>query len=440
MRSWRRSLLGAAALAPLIACRRPPPASSETTVDAGSSAPEAPASAQPAPVVGRPRCRTTEWSASFLDGGANGDLELGDAIPFGGGVAVAVVLRGAADRSAGIVLARPDGDGPARVFALGPTLGDAPPPRLAARAGELLAVFHGAPPLRRHAGGARDESARMLVLDAIAADGSAAPLFSVEEQRDDSLAADIACLGDRGLVVWDEATSEPRGVIRAAPFVGRQRVGPTLDLSPKESDAELPRVVSLGKGFAVVWIARGPETTAGAPDGSDFEATGEPRTRGWLEMIPLDELGAPTGPVRRLTPPTGHVTAFDIRVASPAGASLVLVVARDDGESVDGSGGTLLRVRVTPDSAEPPVAFATDGLGRGAPTLVDGDPLWLAWVGPGEQVRLLPLDAAGAPGGLPGPEDGMDEARPVLALGSGRLLVETPADAAGQLRIFACSR
>jgi hypothetical protein len=157
------------------------------------------------------------------------------------------------------------------------------------------------------------------------------------------------------------------------------------------------------------------------------------------------------GPVRRLTPQGGHVTAYDLRVAAPAtaaaapGASrdaqpMLLLVVRDDGEAVDGSGGTLLRVRAFLDSAEPPVAFVTDGLGRGAPTLVDGDPAWLAWVGAGEQLRLLPLDAVGAPTGLPSAEDAMDEARPVLALPAGRLLLETPSDAARPLKTVACAR
>jgi hypothetical protein len=153
-------------------------------------------------------------------------------------------------------------------------------------------------------------------------------------------------------------------------------------------------------------------------------------------MVTVDETGSPTGTLRRLTPPAGHVTIFDLRAAS---ATAVLVVARDDGEAVDGSGGTLLRVRVGPDAAEPPVAFTTDSLGRGAPSFVEGAATWLAWVGPNEQLRLLALDAAGTPSGIPSAEEGMEEARPVLALPSGHLLVESPDDATSQLRTFACA-
>jgi hypothetical protein len=159
-------------------------------------------------------------------------------------------------------------------------------------------------------------------------------------------------------------------------------------------------------------------------------------------MIATDDGGVATGPVRRLTSIAGHVTAFDVRAPRATAVQgvppVLLVVVRDDGEAVDGSGGTLLRVRVGPDGAEPPVAFTTDGLGRGAPAFVEGPSTWLAWVGPSEQLRMLALDAAGTPGGAPSGEDGMDEARPVLALASGHVLVETPADGARQLRTFAC--
>ncbi len=441
---------GAAACIFLLACHRaPPPAGAASDAGADSEAPEA--LPQAPAVVGPARCRATDGGAAVFEAGGAPELDLGDAVPFAGGVAIALLHRASGDRVAAIALLRPDVDARARVIDLGPTLGDAPPPRLAVRSGELVAAFHGAPP--RTAGAAERVVAgpvRLLVVDAVAADGSVAPLFSVDEQRDDSLASDVASVGDHGLIVWDEATREPRGVIRGVTFAGRQKAAASVELSPRESDAELPRVVAFGKGFAVAWIARGPEAASSPPDGSDLEVTGEPRTRGWLELLLVDDHGVGVGPVRRLTPPSGHVTAYDLRATSSAAAAapgatreaqpMLLLVARDDGEAVDGSGGSLLRVRAFADSAEPPVAFVTDGLGRGAPTLVDGDPAWLAWVGAGEQLRLLPLDAVGAPAGLPSAEDGMDEARPVLALPAGRLLLETPSDAARQLRTFACSR
>lgn len=440
-RGW--TILGAAGLAAGVACHRPgPPAGigGGEAEDAGGAA----AAALPAFVAAR--CRAMPWSASLPGDGGDPDLDLGDALPLADGVAIALVHREGGDRVAAVAFVRPDRDAVARVVDLGPTLGDAPPPLLAASAPagtEILAAYHAVPP-RGAARPADDHGAtRPLVVRSVTPDAST-PLFSIDEQRDDSLAADLAVAGDHGLVVWDEATSEPRGVIRGAVFATRQGVGPVLDLSPRDSDAESPRVVPFGAGYAVVWIARGPDAPAAVPEASDLEALGEPRTRGWLEMVTVDGRGAPTGPVRRLTPPAGHVTAFDLRSPSRAGSppraetSTLLVAVRDDGEEVDGSGGTLLRVRVGRDTVEPPVAFTTEGLGRGAPAFVEGAATWLTWVGPGEQLRMMGLDSAGTPSGLPSAEEAMMEARPVLALPGGRVLVETPGDGPRPLRTFTC--
>jgi hypothetical protein len=112
---------------------------------------------------------------------------------------------------------------------------------------------------------------------------------------------------------------------------------------------------------------------------------------------------------------------------------------------VDASGGDLLRVRVVGDAIEPPVAFSNDGLGRGAPAFVEGDPPWLVWMDAREQLRLMPLDDTGAPTGAPSAEDEMSEGRPLLFLraapdGARRVLVASPLDAAAQLRAFTCAR
>ncbi len=166
-------------------------------------------------------------------------------------------------------------------------------------------------------------------------------------------------------------------------------------------------------------------------------------------MIAVDDQGTPRGPLRRLTPPNGHVTAFDLQQIGPGPKAVILVVARDDGEVVDGSGGALLRVRIAGDVVEPPVAFATDGLGRGAPTVVDGisavdggsgQPPSLAWIASHEHLRLLPLDLEGAPSAAPSAESAMDDARPLMWLTAGQILVATPTDPSAQLRTFACAR
>jgi hypothetical protein len=301
--------------------------------------------------------------------------------------------------------------------------------------------------------------ARELRVSAVTAAGEVRLLASLAQQRDDSLASDLA----PALVAWDEALgaagASPRGVVRVADLLN-DHAGPPRDVSPAESDAEMPRLVPLGSGQLVLWLSRRPETGPHPTNQGDaaatVEAVGEARAFTWVEAISLDASGAPVGGVRRLTPVSGHVSSFDAMPVAAAGereAPAALVVARDDGESVDGSGGALLRVRVGADGADPPLALPGDGLGRGAPSLLDADdpqgPLqgrreWLAWTDPREELRLLPLDASGAPLGPPSAEAALGEGRPLLPMPGARVLVALagggPRDHdAGQLRAFACA-
>jgi hypothetical protein len=419
------------------------------------------------------RCAKTDVAFAIDEGHGLADLEVGDAIAYPGGYAVGFVHRSGAGRVAAIAQLGSDPVGLTRVLELGPTMGDAPPPRIAWRAGELVAAAYVTPPETK--GGAdaatagkslpRGESTRDVAIYTIAGSSPPPPPLAVAQRRDDSLALDVAIAGPAGLLVWDEATSAPRGVVKAAMFT-KDHVAGARDVSPPDSDAESPRVVPQGSGFVVIWVARHPEPASGV-DGAAAEATGEARTFGWLEMIAVDAQGAPTGPVRRLTSPVGHVSAYDVEaygLSGAAGPPSLLVIARDDGESVDGSGGALLRLRVTGDAVEPPTVVPTESLGRGAPSFVSGagaggpsapaaGALALAWVAGGEQARLLPLDAAGVPAAPPSAEDALGDARALLFIGRAAhapgggvasdaldVLVATPSDSTAQLRVFACSR
>ena len=477
----------------LVACHRSTAESSPPAVEAPvEGASDAEAALAPA------RCVRSDQAFALARADELDDLEVGDAVSYPGGVAVGLVHRTAAGRVGAVALLTRSPLKLARVVDLGPTLGDAPPPRVAWRSPDLVAVAYtrGIPP--RDTPGPHSEvrtrldtpvpgsapgsapapapasatasgdATRDVALYAIVGDTVGASPLLVSQRRDDSLALDLAFSGPTGLLVWDEATSAPRGVIKAASFA-RDRAAPPHDLSPPDSDAELPRVAAAGSGFVVVWIARRPEQAL--TDAAPSEATGEPRAYGWLEMVSVDEHGAPVGPVRRLTAPGGHVSAFDfeVRPAGPPGeggtSTTVIVVARDDGEAVDGSGGALLRVRVVGDAVEAPVAFDTDGLGRGAPSFVSSSgpasrtpSLALTWIGKDEDARFLPLDGAGSPTGRPSSEDGLKDTRPLLFLdrldrldrlepldrldgasgGSSSILVASPSDGDAQLRVFAC--
>ncbi|HEY8040688.1 MAG TPA: hypothetical protein VIF15_12875 [Polyangiaceae bacterium] len=422
----------AGVLLALVACRR-------GTVegaggDAGSHA--SPIEAGPlaaAPLLVPARCHPAE--GGFAVEPHDDALEIGDAIGYPKGVAVGLVHRTTAGRVAAVALLPAD-ESALRVIDLGPTLGDAPPPRLAWRGRDLIAAAFALP-----SPGARAETQRELALHVLGRGGEDRPLLSILQQRDDSLAFDVAWVDPSGgIAAWDEDTAgpTPRGVVRLAALAPDGHASPTRDASPVDSDAEMPRVMPAGSGFFVLWLARRPEAPATGDASSDLEATGEARAYSWLEMVAIDAHGAPGGAVRRLTPTSGHVSAYDVQMLPGEARPTALVVARDDGEAIDGSGGVLLRVRAREDGAEPPVALPGDGLGRGAPTLVDAPAPWLAWVGPHEELRLLPLDAAGAPFAPPSAEPGLEESRPLLVLRGSTMLVARPEDAAAQLRPFAC--
>lgn len=369
---------------------------------------------------------------------AMGEVEIGDIVAEDGGYAVSVIHRTSAGRTCAVVHVGPGARGPVRLVDLGPTLGDAPPPRLVRRGARLLAAAYGT-----HRSNRASSPTRELVAYAFA-DGGPASRAILAQQADDSLAFDLAASGSVSLVVWDEAEVGPRGVIRAATLSPEEPLafGPSRDISPPDRDAEAPRLVFAAPKFVAFWLARRPEPADAAAEQNAAEALGEQRAYGWIESLDLDGLGAPIAAPRPVTPVNGHVSAYDVTVL---GDGSVLVVARDDGEATEGSGGRLLRVRVAAGGVDPPLAFATDGLGRGAPALVDGRPPWLSWVGPREQLRLLPLDEIGAPAGLASTEDAMSDGRPIMAMGSPTdaarpVLVALPSQRGGQLRRFECAR
>jgi len=426
-------------------------------VDAGSNAPAADAGVvQSASAVVGPRCGPEDTSVA-MDEARGADVEIGDAVPTANAYALGAVHRTAQGRVAAVMQisraldtgSSPDASGePARWLDLAPTLGDAPPPLLVPRPGSPGADLVAAAYLRG-GGGIDRGAARNLALYAISSASWAGappqPFLIVPQQHDDSLAFDLAFAGSSGVVVWDEGAAPSRGVIRALALEGEAGLAVAHDISPPESDAELPKIEPDGSGFVAMWIARRPEPTRPF-DAAEPEVPGETRSFGWLESVRLDARGAVAGPVRALTAASGHVSAYDVvAIASPEHA--LVVVARDDGESVDGSGGALVRVRIVDDLPESPVEYQSDGLGRGAPAFVEGSGSFLAWVGPAEQARLLSLDRSGAPLGPPSAEDTLNDARPLRVLGgpatagaSARLLVAASTGTGAALRVVVCRR
>jgi hypothetical protein len=457
-----------AALAP-VACRKTAPENAPAAADASADV----AHSEELAAVLPPRCRLTPRSLAIDPA----EAEIGDAQPFPGGIAVGVVHRTASGRTSAVALL-PSGLESVRLLDLRPTLGDAPPPRLAWRGQDLLVAAYVMSSRSAKADAPRDVA--VWAIDPTSPDpaGAAAdrePLATLARQRGDSLSFDMAQAEGHALVVWDETTAGPtrasrRGVIRVEAV--SDRAEPARDLVPPEpdADAEMPRVLPDGTGFYVLWVARKLEpagasaardarsetlderrAAADPPAGREGEVTGEPRAFAWVEMVAVDAHGAPAGPVRRLTPATGHVSAFDVTVLAAAPKSPLIVVARDDGESADGMGGALLRVRAGADFADAPLELPTDGLGRGAPGIVPGSgpsrpsPPWLTWIDSRERLRLLPLDVAGAPAGRSSSEEPLAEARPLLSLDREQLLLARPVgdssvEAKAELAVASCSR
>jgi hypothetical protein len=415
MTSRGRLLLG---LLALVACHKNGGDSGASPEAGAGSATAAESARAVQPAVVPARCKPSGAGVALVDGGAD-DLEIGDAVAVSDGWAVGMLHGVGTSRMAAIAFLPAEATG-VRVVDLAPTLGDAPPPHLAARGPDLLAASYAL---------SKRTDARELALYVVPKGGDPKLVARIPQQRDESFSFDLA----PGLVVWDEAIAgpSPRGVIRAVELLPGDQVGPAHDVSPADSDAEMPRLAPAAHGYTVFWLARrpeGPMSDAAAP----AEAVGDVRAYSWLE--------ANGSPPHRLTPTTGHVSAYDVE---PLAGGDALVVARDDGESVDGSGGVLLRIRVREGGADPPLALPGDGLGRGAPVLVDGPSAWLSWIGPHEAARLLPLDANGTPVAPPSAEPELDDARPLALLQGSqvpRILTATPGDAAVQLRVLACAQ
>ena len=377
------------------------------------------------------RCHAEGRGAALGSERASSSIAVGDGVAFDSGYALGLT-HGSGQGLVGAVAWVSADVAVATIADLGPTLAEAPPPRIVRRAGGLVAAYFPRGP------GVDPKAPRRLALVAIerSVAGGARALATASQQADESLAFDLALSPQAGVVVWDEVVPPRapailrsrevggRGVIRASVIDRDWRVAAAYDLSPADSDAESPRILPVASGFVAFWIASASDTESAAPRDADSdirsvggpEATGEVRTSGWVEMLALDGRAAPRGPVRKLTSDRGHISSYDVLRLD--GDSAILVVARDDGELTDGTGGTLLIVRTSEAGPEAPLVLSSGGLGRGAPALVDARPPWVTWVGDHEELRMLPLALTGRPAGAPSAEDGLGEARPLLGIAS----------------------
>jgi hypothetical protein len=332
---------------------------------------------------------------------------------------------------------------------LGDICADCPPPIVAVAAvasGKLWIAAYGVQQ------GAKDLVRDRLALYSLEAPARLARVYvaSVAVTAGSPPSFDLDALPSGAAMAWEEATGPGHGTIRAAIVQGdRSGQASPFDASPRESDADSPRVVTVGSEVKVLWIAHAPDAVA-SPDAAQAEVPGTVRTFDWVQSISLDERGVSTDVVHDLTARTGHVSGFDAGKVNlgtrptPTSLPAVLVVARDEGRGSDGSEGVIVRVLMKGGLIEPPVPLPAENLGRGGPSLVVGSRGWVFWSNPSDELNLLPLDEKGMPAGAPSLETEMADARPLVAFpasekGGSRVVVTAPPQAAVPLRIYLCA-
>jgi hypothetical protein len=389
----------------LFGCRKAAPKPEE-------AAPPASAMPLPTPPQTPSRCDEPAPGATLLLGeersGDEADtlpfsVEVGQGVATGDGFAVGALMPDPKRGSRAVVVMMGEKGG-SRTVPLHSAHGDTPPPRLAYAAGQLWAGLLESGASNRHLKLARVDQPELHW-------GA-----EFEQGRDESLAFDLAIGAQKGIVVWDDDGKDPdRGVIRLATFPIKAGGNPSSPrtLSEKNTDAEMPRVVPRAGGFWLTWIARRPERTD-----DDAREVGESPEFRWIEALPLDDNGAPTGQPRRVTPEKGHVLTYDLLGVEGGNA---IIVYRDDDTPSGSSGGVLMRVSIRPDGASEPVVIADRHLGIGSPTLLPG---WIAMADATEETRLGRLDPRGELIDRFESERVLDRGEPVAARGDALLVIK----------------
>jgi hypothetical protein len=342
--------------------------------------------------------------------------EVGDGVAWSGGFAVGALHE--VDAGLGMALVTMAADGRnAHVIALGGVHGDVEPPKLAAR-GDLLVAGLLEP----------DPTGRSLRLAKIQ-QGKVTWGATLHERASESQAFDIALGEKRGVAVWDEE-GPSHGVIVASTFEMPSVSNATAPrvISPSGADVESPRLLARAEGgYWLAYIARAAETEEPDARASALEVGFR-----WIEVVPLDVNGSPSGAARAVTPKDGHVLVFDL---APADGDAVLLVFRSDEAPIGSSGGQVIRTVIRPSAAEPPVVLVDgDEVGAGVPSLLDG---WLAVTDAADVTRLAPIRQNGELAGALRPEPEIGSGEPIAGQGD-RLLVARPAGRAIKLLVLRC--
>jgi hypothetical protein len=390
-------------------------------------------------IVGEPGARKPRPSDTDagVDPAEEGDdptlpfaVEVGRGAAFDGGFAVGVRRDAETGAAAMVAILGPEGAG-GTLIPLGRSRGDLDPPIVAGAGSAVLALG-----VQPNASGRTLKVARIL-------GGEVTWGPELSEGRDDSLAAGIAASGPRAVVVWDDVTgagASARSSVMLSSFdVATMRsVSPPRAVSPKESDASGPHVTSRPGGYWLAWIARGTDdarkrrTGQKVDDGDENEDQGEAILASWIEIVPLDEGGAPVGSPRALTPKAGHVVSFDLAIADNGSA---LVAWRDDDGPTGAGGGKVSAILVRLGGGGEAHILAEHG-GTGAPDLLPG---WISLASVSGPTRIAALSPSGGLLDDLAPEPTLGAGEPVAASGSA-ILWARPAGRAMRLSVVRCAR
>jgi hypothetical protein len=444
-----------------VGCKRtPPPEAVRPSAEAAASVSAAPAT-PPAP-----RCRAVDGAGTrFLLGrvgkeptldedGESDDValpfspEIGTSAAFAGGFAVGALEPSASSTSAVVAVVAPT-LGISRRIDLGKVHGDVAPPHVAV-AGKALfvAVPVGAP---------HGTLVRLARIDDIKA---GAPVMGAEiaQGSDDSEEIALEAGKTSVLLVWDDWDSKGgHELVKTVAFdaASLSKVPDPIVVSPRDVDAEAPRLARRAGGFWGAWIhtehapkkdikaATAAATGTGGAGGAGDEAEIPMR---FIEVVPLDAAGAPTGKPLAASARNGHVTSFDLVATKDDG---VLVLFRD-AASIDEQtpGGTARLVLVRADGSVEPRVSVDEDVGSGVPLLVplfesDGSQpsathAFMAIVSDSGAVRFGALDADGRAKDALAEEAAIGVATP-LAAQNGSLLVARPHGKAIELGVLSCS-
>jgi len=284
----------------------------------------------------------------------------------------------------------------------------------------------------------------------------------IPEDKDPSLAIDIAVTAKRGAVAWDVLEGD-RSYVAVAGFALDTFATVTSQrrATSKAVDADSPRIVARQGGFFLTYLVheretereaaadRGPDDVMPPPatsskkrhkkpaaklkDSDDIDESrgGESIATTWIEVVPLDESGNQASEPLRVTPSGATVTSFDVGLSREG---TLTVAYRDDDAPTGGIGGQVHVVKVHMGgfgpSYEPPAGLPSDGI----PSVLDG---WLGIPTLSGADLLARLGPDGLPSEAPEREPSLGLGEPIAARGE-QLLLADPDGRAMKFRVVSC--